>query len=370
MTHTILHVIPSLSRGGIVTQVLQLTTNLPPGEFTQNVVSLDRNRESIGDFQARGVEPVVLGQRSPFDPVALWKFQRLVSQSRPQIIHAWSPAAQWTAAVAGIVSGPKAMVVSERKVRTASNNRRSPATSWLARNTARLIANAEAVRSNCIARGIEPDKISMIVPGVAFPQAASSRTTPGIKAELNLPETAKVIVCIGSLSVEKRLKELIWGTDQLHAVGIEAHLLLVGEGALKEQLERYARLNHIRHRVHFLGPRSDVQNVLSQSDVLWHAGASEGQSSAILEAMSAGLPVVAAESCGACELVVPGQTGFLVPLGERAGFARWTLPLLENAALAKQLGAAGRALAHAHHSVEQMVARFAQVYREVLEKSR
>jgi glycosyltransferase involved in cell wall biosynthesis len=369
VTHTILHVIPSLARGGIVTQVLQLAASLPRGEFVQSVVSLDRNRESTSEFRACGIESVVLGQRSALDPIAFWRFRRSVAQQRPQIIHAWSPEAQRMTAIAIALSGSSKLVVSERKVRPTVGNHFSPLHRWITDRTTRFVANSETVRLSCIARGIGAGKISMIPGGVDLPKEIDQASS-SIKRELNLPETAKLIACVGSLRVDKRLKELIWAIDQLQAVGIEAHLLLVGDGRLKRRLERYAWLNRVQHRVHFLGSRADVPNILRQSDVLWHAAANDGQSSAILEAMAAGLPVVAADSGATRELVIPAQTGFLVPLGERAGFARWTLPLLENSAQAKQLGAAGRERARSKHAIEQTIAQFARLYREVSEKSR
>jgi glycosyltransferase involved in cell wall biosynthesis len=369
VTHTILHVIPSVARGGIVTQVLQLATHLPGGDFEQRVIALDHNHESASDFRASGISPISLSQRSALDPIAFWRFRRLVSHERPQIIHAWSPEAQRIAVLANVSGGLSKLVVSERKIRPKSGGGVSPLNRWFADRTARFIANGETVRLNCLARGIEAGKICTVPGGIDLPKETAVQSS-SIKTELGLPETAKLIACIGSLNVDKRLKELIWGIDQLQAVGIVAHLLLIGEGRLKRRLERYAWLNRVQHRAHFLGSRADVPNILRQCDVLWQAAANEGQSSAILEAMAAGLPVVAADSGGTRELVIPGQTGFLVPLGERAGFARWTLPLLENSAQARRLGAVGRERVRTHHSVKQSVSQFAKLYREVSEKSR
>jgi glycosyltransferase involved in cell wall biosynthesis len=370
VTHTILHVIPSLARGGIVTQVLQLVANLPRDEIAQRVVALDHNCDSLSEFRDCGVDPIVLGQRGSLDLIAFWQFRRLVSQLRPQIIHPWSPEALQIAAMPIKMNGVGQLVASERRIRRTLVTRFSPVDRWLTDRPARFVVNSEAVRLNCLARGIDSGKVSTIAGGVAIPEVSAPIAAPSIKTELNLPESAKLIACVGSLTVDKRLKELIWAIDQLQAVSIEAHLLVIGEGRLKQRLERYAWLNRVQHRVHFLGSRADVPSILQQCDVLWHAAANEGESSAILEAMAAGLPVVAADSGGTRELVVPGETGFLVPLGERAGFARWTLPLLENPEQAKQLGATGRERARTAHSIDQAVAQFAKLYREVSEKSR
>ena len=129
---------------------------------------------------------------------------------------------------------------------------------------------------------------------------------------------------------------------------------------------RYQRLNRIEERVHFLGSRDDVARFLPHVDVLWQAGCCEGQSSAILEAMAAGVPVVAANAPGNRELVIEGETGYLVPMRQRAGFARCTLPLVENRELAQRLGTAGRQRVLQYFRVEDMVARYSRLYRELL----
>src|SRR5690606_32328804 len=99
---------------------------------------------------------------------------------------------------------------------------------------------------------------------------------------------------------------------------------------------------HIAEHVHLLGERSDVGRCLSHCEIFTSASQYEGQPNAMMEAMALGLPVVASEIAGHRDLVVPEQTGYLVPLGDKAAFARWFNMLLEDRPLATQLGAAGR----------------------------
>src|SRR5438046_2556173 len=102
--------------------------------------------------------------------------------------------------------------------------------------------------------------------------------------------------------------------------GLELHVLLFGEGPQHWRLERYARQCQVDDRIHFLGERVDVRRWLPQCDLLWQANKTAGTGSAILEAMAAGIPVVASDIPAHRELVVAGQTGFLVPVGARADF--------------------------------------------------
>jgi glycosyltransferase involved in cell wall biosynthesis len=109
-----------------------------------------------------------------------------------------------------------------------------------------------------------------------------------------------------------------------------------------------------------------VPRILPHCDVLWSTSGYEGQSNVILEAMAAGVPVVATDISGTRELVVSGVTGYLVPVGDRAAFAKWTERLLSDAALAGHLAAAARQRVQSEFSVEKMVTQHTELYRDVL----
>ena len=115
----------------------------------------------------------------------------------------------------------------------------------------------------------------------------------------------------------------------------------------------------------FLGHRDDATRLLPAFDVFWLASDFEGLSNSIMEAMAAGLPVVASDIPPNRELVVDGQTGFLGPVGDRVAFAQLAERILLNPTLAQQLGSAGRERIAAHFSVEKMVAGYSQLYHEV-----
>ena len=122
----------------------------------------------------------------------------------------------------------------------------------------------------------------------------------------------------------------------------------------------------IGDKVHFLGERNDVPRLLPHFDLLWSTSGYEGQSNVILEAMAAGVPVVATDIPGTRELVSSGETGYLVPVGDRAGFAKYAQRLLNDAALAARLSAAARERVGREFSVERMVQRHAELYRDLL----
>ena len=162
------------------------------------------------------------------------------------------------------------------------------------------------------------------------------------------------------------MQDAIWAADLLKVIRDDAHLLVFGDGPLGDQLRRYRDQVQIRDKVHFLGQRNDVPRLMPHFDVLWSASAYEGQSNVILEAMAAGVPVVATDIPGTRELVVPDETGWLVPVGDRAAFAKYTERLLNDPELSARISAAARERVEREFSVEKMIARHVELYRELL----
>ena len=162
------------------------------------------------------------------------------------------------------------------------------------------------------------------------------------------------------------MKDLIWACDLLMSARDHWKLLIIGDGPHRWRLERYTDQTKLRDVVTFLGERDDVSRILPHCDCLWLASEYEGQSNAIMEAMAAGVPVVASDIPGNRDLVMHGETGYLVPLGDRAAFARWTDQLLDDPPLIRRLGDAGRERIRREFTVEQMIARHAALYRDLM----
>ena len=182
----------------------------------------------------------------------------------------------------------------------------------------------------------------MIPNGVPRPRP-SARPARSCWPSSGLPEGSRLVGLIGRLWPQKRVKDAIWAADLLKVIRDDVHLLVIGDGPQRDRLRKFRDQVRIRDKVHFLGERGDVPRLLPHFDVLWSTSGYEGQSNAIMEAMAAGVPVVATDVPGTRDLVVHGETGYLVPVGDRAGFARQTNRLLDDADLARRLGEAGRA---------------------------
>jgi glycosyltransferase involved in cell wall biosynthesis len=366
VTQRILQIIPTLDRSGAEKQLTLLATGLPAHEFEVHVCALTRGGPLADDLQKHGVPLTVIGKQWKLDPAAFWRLKRHVRSLRPDLVQTWLFAANSYGRAAALSAGVRRIVASERCADPWKTWHELAIDRWLARRTDRIIVNSPGVRDFYLRHGLPEEKFS-IVPNAILPAVATGISRGQLLSELGLREGTRIVGAVGRLWPQKRIKDLIWATDLLQVIRDDVHLLVIGDGPQRARLERFARQCRVDERVHFLGHRGDVPRMLPHFDALWLASDYEGLPNVIMEAMAAAVPVVATDIPGNRDLVVPGETGFLVRVGDRAGFARFTNKLLDDAGLAQRLGEAGRQRMLDEFSLERMISRYAELYREVLE---
>jgi len=367
----ILEIIPSLDRAGAEKQMKLLVRGLPADEFDVHVCALTRGGPLWADLRQAGIPVTLIGKRMRIDPLAFRRLRRVVARLRPHLIHTWIFAANAYGRAAGIACGVKRLVAGERCVDPWKSSMQLAIDRYLARKTTWIVANSAGVRDFYVGHGLPAEKFRVIPNGILPPQP-SSTTKEALLAELGIPAGCRLIGVVGRLWPQKRVKDAIWAADMLKFIRDDVHLLIIGDGPHRDRLRRFRDQVRIRDKVHFLGHRDDVPRIMPHFDVLWSTSDYEGQSNAILEAMAAGVPVVATDIPGTRDLVVHQTTGFLVSTDSRAAkrrrvaFARHTNVLLNDPQLAARLGEAGRQRVTSEFSVERMVRLYTDLYREVL----
>ena len=365
MKRRILEIIPTLDRAGAEKQMVMLADRLPRDEFDVHVCALTRGGPLETDLHEAGIPVTLIGKRWKFDPRAFWQLKRHVAELRPELIHTWIFAADAYGRAAGMACNVPHMICGLRCVDPWKSAWQLAVDRWLARRTSRIVANSPGVKAFYVGKGLAADQIE-VIPNAVVPLGPSTVTRSELLAELELPENAKLIGLVGRLWAQKRVKDAIWAADLLKVIRKDTHLLIIGDGPLYDSLRRYRDQVQIRDQVHFLGSRDDVARMTPHFDVLWSTSGYEGQSNAIMEAMSAGVPVVATDIPGTRDLITDDETGRLFPIGNRAMLAKRTNQILNDAELAKRLGEAGRRRMTEEFCVEQMVQRYAELYRRVL----
>jgi glycosyltransferase involved in cell wall biosynthesis len=185
--------------------------------------------------------------------------------------------------------------------------------------------------------------------------------------ELNLDEGAKLIGLVARLQPVKGHRYFIEAASRIAAVEPKAHFLLVGDGALRREIEEQAARLGAGDRVHLLGARSDAALIAAGFDVAVLASLHEGLPNAVMEAMAAGAPVVATAVGGTAELVIDGATGFLAPPADADALAQRILDTLQNPELSARMAAQGRRRVLMQFSMRRMVESVERLYEEIVD---
>ncbi len=368
MTSRILLVIPTLDRSGAEKQLVMLARGLPKEQFEVHVCVLTREGPLAASLAEAGIPIHTIRKRGKIDPLAFLRLTALMRRLKPDLVHTWIFAANAYGRAAAIRAGVPCIVGGERCV--------DPWKSWwefaidrrLANRSRCIVTNSSGVREFYARHGIAASKFEVIPNGIAISRREASKTRGDWAAELDIPESAHWIGSIGRLWPQKRHPDLMCAFDVLKVVRDDTYLLLVGDGPDRAKLERLAWQTKIEDRLRFLGERPDVQELLPHLALSTLASGYEGQSNAIMESMAAGLPVVASDIPGNRDLVVEGETGYFFPVGDRGEMARCWQRLLSQPDLAKRLGEQGARRMREHFSIEQMVARHAELYHRLLQR--
>ena len=357
----ILFIIPTLDRSGAEKQLVLLAPGLVREGFDVHVCALTRGGPYEKALQDAGVPLTILGKSWKVDPFAYRRLKSQIASLKPDVVQTCLFAANSYGRAAALSTGVKRVFGGERCVDPWKQWHELTIDRYLTRRSTAVVVNSGGVRDFYLKHGIPADKLRVIANGIG-PAPPSDVTRSQLLAELGLPADTRIIAAVNRLWQQKRVKDLIWAADLLKVVRDDVHLLIIGDGPHRQRLERYRDQVRIRDRVHFLGLRHDVPRLMPHFDCLWLASAYEGLPNSVMEAMACGVPVVATDIPGNRDLVVHGQTGYLVPIGDRAGFARQTNRLLDDAVLAKRLGDAGRDRIERDFSVERMVRAYAELY--------
>lgn len=212
----------------------------------------------------------------------------------------------------------------------------------------RLICNCEALATTICdpAPWFDRARLRVIPNGIDADLLEAAAAARGGRDEtrraLGLTDHHVVVACIGEVGWRKGQEILLTTAASLRACHPQAVFLIAGEGSGRDDLERRARREGLLDVVHFLGFRDDVPALLAASDILVLPSRSEGFPNTLLEGMALGVPVVATRADGIPELVVDGVTGALVNIDDEPHFTAEVARLLDDPALRRRRGDAGR----------------------------
>jgi len=294
--------------------------------------------------------------RHAFDIPGIRALRRRLSASNPDLVHAWGGRA------VRFLSG-------RRLVASAASWLPGGLAGWLTarrlRQCDRIIAATWAEGERFCKLGVLGERLTRISTGVEIPQPSMDRAS--LFKEIGLPTHARFIAVAGPLEPNSGFKSAIWAFDLIRYEHPDWHLVIFGDGPDRDLLEQFGRaLMFDDFRIHFASNRTDLPAILSHAGLVWITH-ERGGTTLALEAMAAGVPVIGWKTPDLAEIVVDGQTGFLVPTNDRARISAVSYPLVADAAARTKLGEAGRRRIAEHFSARHAIEQLTRLYDEVLE---
>jgi len=362
MSVAVLYIITELNTGGAQMALWRLLARLDRLRFSPTVACLYNGDKAVAQaIRALGIEVWDARMCHKGDVAALWRLYRRIYRLRPTILHASLFHANLPGRILGRLAGVPVVICSERTMAMESQWRYR-LNRWTIGLVDRVTVVSVLVRDFCIAHiGLPPRKLVLIPNGVELPRAPLA-SRQEVRIEVGLPLDAPVAGAVSRLDPVKGVRFLIQALTRLGGV----HLAIAGDGPERAALEALAERLGVAGRVHWLGQRGDVQRLLLAFDLFVQPSLHEGLPNTVLEAMAAGLPVVATGVGGTPEAVVDGVTGLLVRPGDPEPLARAISRLLDDPAARQTMGQAGRERVVQHFTVERMVAQTETLYEQLL----
>jgi glycosyltransferase involved in cell wall biosynthesis len=376
----IVHAIARLNLGGAAQQVIELAAGqverghravIAAGRLAEGEESMEFRAHELGV----PVVPVPELQRELSvlrDLAAAGRLRLLLRAERPHVLHTHAAKAGAAGRFAAVIAGrarPPARVHTfhGHVLRGYFGPRRERAfravERTLARATSALVAPSVEVRNDLVALGVAPaERFEVIRYGFTFAEAGDGDR---VREELGLGDTF-VVGWVGRLTEIKRPLDLVRVLAALVERGVDAALVLVGDGPERPAVEALATELGVASRCRFAGYRKSLEDWHAAFDALLLTSANEGTPVAALEALAAGRPAVATDVGGVRAVVEEGETGFLAPAGDVGGLADGLERLARDPELRRRLGAVGAERVRERFGRERMVDEVEALYRRLL----
>jgi glycosyltransferase involved in cell wall biosynthesis len=318
---------------------------------------------------AEGLELIPIAPHTEMDLTAAWRFARVLKRLSPDVIHAHDPHGVAMASLAlSLASGstqqrPMPPLVASRRVDF--HLKGNSFSRWKYRQVDCFVAASEAIRQMLVADGVPADRTITVHEGIDVDHVVAAPAV-NVHEAFWLPHQAPVVGNVAALVPHKGQRYLV---DAAHLVVQEvpdARFIILGEGELREHLEKQVREHHLEKHVFLPGFRTDVLGCIKGFDLFAMSSVTEGLGTSLLDAMACARPIVATQAGGIPEIVTDGVNGLLAPPRDAPALAQAIVRALKDPDLRQRLGKAGFDRVRARFTVERMVAETASVYQRLV----
>jgi glycosyltransferase involved in cell wall biosynthesis len=316
-----------------------------------------------------GITVDVISERFRFDPSVISQLRTIVARRAPDVIQTHMIKSHFLVKLTGLgtthpwIAYHHGYTSTDAKMLAYNQLNR-----WSLRSADRVITVCAAFSKQLTRAGVRAERISVCHNSVKAPRRISPAEQRALREQFQISDDERVIVSVGRLSREKGHEDLVQAIASVREMDptLKFKVLLVGDGPEHAQLESTAGDLRLNEEIVFVGHVSDVAPFYSIADVLALPSHSEGSPNVLLEAMAAGIPVVATAVGGVPEIAVSGENALLVPARQPHEFAEALLQILSERDLAEKL-AANATIRAREFSPEAYAHRMIHIYKQVSE---
>ncbi len=360
----VLAVCPQLTSGGAERQLVCLCRSIDRERFDVRVLYYETAGPLLGELNDLRIPVIHLDRRSLGGFGLLRALRRQIADLRPDVLDCRLPSGYRFGRLAAIGRAVPVVVAEERTV-LATTGPRHWVDVFCNRWTDAWVGNSADVARHIVRDlGMPPDRVHVISNGIDAERFRSATVDPDL-ADLGRAGR-RLVLNLGNLSPAKNQKLFLRVADRLRRADPALAFALCGEGPLRGELEADARRLGLDGVCRFLGFRRDIAPVLAAASVMIQASDWEGLPNAVMEAMAAGLPVVATDAGGTREVVEDGVDGCVVPVGDEDALVARTSAILSDPALARRLGDAAAATIRRRFSARAMADQYEQLFLRLL----
>ncbi len=367
-----LHIVPMLSPGGAERVAVHIVRGLDRQRYEPVVISLTGRLGCDLDrlLEEAGVEVRYLGKRPGFDYRMYSRLHPVVRDCQPDIVHTHLHVLRY--ALPSLLLLKRTSLL--HTVHNMAEREIEPRARWIQRYALNHgvvpVAVAEEVALS-LERLYGTQRCRVIPNGIPTDCYACPQTSRREwRAKEGFGDSDVLFACVARFAPQKNHALLLKAFAKGPASDPKAHLVLVGDGALREQTEQQAGVLGLTHQVHFLGLRADIPDVLGAMDVFVLSSDYEGNPLSVMEGMAAGLPVVTTAAGGVPDLLENGKEGLIVQPGDVLGLSNSMASLLRNREIRQSLGMAAARRAGEKFDVSRMVQAYEGVYENLVDHSR